>query len=138
MWVWTLAAGCYTGSARDASPERIASEPGWQLVRGVPFVAQRGGSDCGAAALAMVLTQQGMPTSRDEVLAQIPPRDGGVTAGELRDFARRRGAQAFVVPGAWDDLERQLQRGRPLLVGLAKPMLGGRAAAHFEVVIGFH
>jgi len=32
----------------------------------------------------------------------------------------------------------QVSHGRPVLVGLAKPMLGGRAAAHYEVVVGMN
>jgi hypothetical protein len=61
-----------------------------------------------------------------------------VAVGALRDFARRRGLQAFVVPGTWRDLEEQLGRGRPVMVGLLKPLWGGRAVAHFEVVVGFN
>ena len=133
-----LAAGCYTGSARDVSPDGIRAEAGWLRVQGVPFVHQRRDDDCGAAALAMALRYLEIDATEAQILAEAPPRDGGITAGALRDAARRRGLQAFVIPGSWDDLEAQLGRGRPVVVGLLKPIFGRRAVAHFEVVVGFN
>lgn len=130
--------GCYTGSARTVSAGRVAElarDPSWRLVRDVPFVAQRSDRDCGPAALAMVLAHHGMPNAPLDTgeLAQ-----GDVRAGALRDAARARGLQAFVVSATFVDLDTQLGRGRPVLVGLAKPMAlsGGRALAHYEVVVG--
>ena len=40
--------------------------------------------------------------------------------------------------GTFADLFTQVERGRPVVVGLAKPMAltGGRSLAHYEVVIG--
>jgi ABC-type bacteriocin/lantibiotic exporter with double-glycine peptidase domain len=131
-------AGCYTGSARDTSAERVAADPNWRFVRDVPFIAQRSDVDCGAAALAMVLTYEGLPTTEAALLGETPPKDGGITAAELRDAARRRGLEAFVISGTWNDLEDQIARGRPVVVGLLKPILGGRARAHYEVVVGIN
>jgi ABC-type bacteriocin/lantibiotic exporter with double-glycine peptidase domain len=131
-------AGCYTGSARDASPAAIAAEPGWQLVHDVPFVHQRGGTDCGAAALAMVLGYWHVAATADEIATAAPPEGGGIRAGALRDLARRKGLEAFVISGTLGDLIDQVARGRPVLVGLAKPMAGGRLAAHYEVVVGIN
>lgn len=130
--------GCYTGSARDASPRQIAADPDWHVVEGVPFIHQRTDEDCGAAALAMVLTYDRIPTAASTVLAEAPPHDGGITARQLRDFARSRGASAFIVSGLWSDLVEQIDRGRPVVVGLLKPILGGRARAHYEVVVGLN
>jgi len=133
------APACYTGSARDVpgGMAAIARDPDWQVVPDVPFVAQRGLHDCGPAALAMVLAHFHVPPAADE----SPELAGGdVRAGTLRDVARARGLDAFVVSGTFEDLSRQLARGRPVLVGLAKPMAltGGRAIAHYEVVIGLN
>jgi ATP-binding cassette subfamily B protein len=129
---------CYTGSARDASAAAIAADPGWQVVRDVPFVRQRSDADCGAAALAMVLNYWRVPATLDEIQAVAPPTGGGISAGALRDLARRKGLAAFVVSGTFGDLIDQIARGRPVLVGLGKPMMGGRLAAHYEVVVGIH
>jgi ABC-type bacteriocin/lantibiotic exporter with double-glycine peptidase domain len=139
------APACYRGSARAVSPAEAAvatRDPSWELVDGVPFVAQASDRDCGPAALAMVLAHFGAAASLEEVAARVPADDlrhgAGVRAGTLRDLARARGLQAFVVSGTFNDLLEQVSRGRPVLVGLAKPMLGGRAAAHYEVVVGMN
>ena len=131
-------AGCYTGAARDTSAAQVASEPGWLKVSGVPFVPQRGDEDCGAAAMAMTFAYWGRPESIEQIVAAHPPRDGGIAAGELRDLARSRGLHAFLVEGTFLDLENQLSRHRPVVVGLTKPLLGGRAVQHYEVVIGIN
>ena len=45
---------------------------------------------------------------------------------------------AYVVSATFADLNTQLERGRPVLVGMAKPMalMGGKSLAHYEVVNG--
>ena len=130
------APACYTGSAHSLpanSVSALAHDPEWRIVRDVPFVAQQTTSDCGPAALAMVLAHFGAPPATTPELAR-----GDVRAGTLRDVARSRGLEAYVVSGTFDDLFTQVARGRPVLVGLAKPMAftGGRALAHYEVVVG--
>jgi ABC-type bacteriocin/lantibiotic exporter with double-glycine peptidase domain len=133
-------AGCYTGTARTVSPFEIARDPGWLLVRDVPFSGQQADNDCGAAALAMVLQYWGVAVTRDQITAAHPPAGNqrrGLRAGELRDFSRARGLQAFVVKGGVDDLSSELQRARPVIVGLGKPY-GSERYAHYEVVVGLH
>src|SRR5262245_10405209 len=63
---------------------------------------------------------------------------GDVRAGALRDHARGQGLDAYVVSGTFDDLFAEIGHGRPVVVGLAKPMAltGGRSLAHYEVVVG--
>lgn len=141
LLVLVLAApACYTGSAQTVTAggmAAIARDPGWQLARDVPFIPQHTAHDCGPAALAMVLAhfRVAPPAADDPELAR-----GDVRAGALRDVARQRGLEAFVVSGTLDDLYTQVGLGRPVLVGLAKPMAftGGRALAHYEVVIGLN
>lgn len=142
LWLAALvlaATSCYAGEAHDVSPRRAAAleaDPAWKFVRGVPFIPQREDSDCGPAALAMVLSHFRVKTSLAEVAALSPPDKVGVRAGGLRDVARAKGMEAFVVEGNFNDLVDQLSRDRPVLVGLAKPITGGRALAHYEVVVG--
>jgi ABC-type bacteriocin/lantibiotic exporter with double-glycine peptidase domain len=129
------ASGCYTGAARDVSPRQVAEaqgDPTWRLVDDVPFVAQQSDNDCGSAALTMALAHYQLPPARLPLDAQ------GVRAGDLRDAARARGLQAFVVSGTFGDLLDQVGRGRPVVVGLAKPLSSGRALAHYEVVVGLN
>jgi ATP-binding cassette subfamily B protein len=108
------------------------------MVDNVPFVAQKSDIDCGPAALTMVLAHFGISANLDQVTALDPPTGGGVRAGALRDVARGKGLQAFVISGTLRDIADQLGRGRPVLVGLAKPMAGSQAIAHYEVVIGIN
>jgi ABC-type bacteriocin/lantibiotic exporter with double-glycine peptidase domain len=134
-----LLGGCYTGLAHPVSPAQIARDPGWLLVRAVPFHEQRAENDCGAAALAMVLQYWGLPVTPIQITAAHAPvpQGHGLRAGELRDFSRSRGLQAFLVHGQLDDLTSELARNRPVIVGLGKPH--GRAVyAHYEVVVGLH
>src|SRR5262245_10429005 len=159
------APACYSGSAHSIPANSIgtlARDPDWQIVRDVPFVAQRDDHGCGPAALAMVLAYFRVAVPAADRLSfgdpkRVPnpsldgsrraepggdPREelarGDVRAGTLRDVARAQGLEAFVVAGTFADLFEQVGRGRPVLVGLAKPMAltGGRALAHYEVVIG--
>jgi ABC-type bacteriocin/lantibiotic exporter with double-glycine peptidase domain len=131
-----LVCGCYLGSARSATPADLGADEGWERIEGVPEVRQVARQDCGAAALAMVLGYWGRTVTRDEISAANPPApERGISAGTLRDFARRQGLQAFVIPGQRGDLERELQQHHPVLVGVVK-RYGRRAYPHYEVVVG--
>jgi ABC-type bacteriocin/lantibiotic exporter with double-glycine peptidase domain len=135
-----LLAACYTGSARTVSADRlaaVAAEPGWLLVRDVPFVRQQTTRDCGAAALAMVLGYWKLPTSTEEISERFPEDGNGLRAGHLRDLARAKGLEAYLISGQLRDLENELGKGRPVLVGVAKPYRT-TDLAHYEVVVGFH
>lgn len=133
------AAGCssYSGKARDFSPARLSSEPGWLALRGVPFERQLEEADCGAAAIAMVIAYWtgGQPRAIAGALRPAPER--GIAAGRMRDLARGRGLAAFIVRGEMADLEREVAAGRPVVVGLVKPH-GKRVLTHYEVVVGLH
>jgi hypothetical protein len=127
--------GCYTGAARDVTPYQVAEaqgDPTWRLVDDVPFVAQQSDKDCGSAALTMALAYYKLPPAR------LPPDPEGTRAGDLRDAARSRGLQSFVISGTFGDLLEHIGRGRPVLVGLAKPLSSGKAVAHYEVVVGLN
>ena len=134
----TLAAGCisnYAGSARRADPA-LLEEPAWRAERGVPVILQESRRDCGAAALAMVLAFFGDRIPPGEIVTRCAPAPGrGIRADALRDFAKSRGFDAFCLPAGRDDLEAELDAGRPILVGLVKPQMDG-ALPHYEVVVG--
>lgn len=132
-----LGTGCYTGSAKETSWPRIQREPGWSLVH-VQYIPQQEEEDCGAAALAMATAYWKAPLARDEIVRQKPPQGGGIRAGDLRDLARQRGFEAFLVQGTFRDFDTQLRLGRPLIVGTGKPILGGKVSMHYEVIVGFN
>jgi ABC-type bacteriocin/lantibiotic exporter with double-glycine peptidase domain len=132
------ACSTYRGSAHDVSPAQLSSEPGWILVRGVPYVAQQAETECGAAAIAMVVSYWTGAAPPSIVAHFRPVPERGIAAGRLRDHARERGLAAFVIEGTFQDLSRELAAGRPVLVGLGKPQSKDRVLDHFEVVVGLH
>jgi ABC-type bacteriocin/lantibiotic exporter with double-glycine peptidase domain len=134
-----LLAGCaYTGGAHKFDPSELDSDNRWIAVRNVPLVLQQEHEDCGAAALAMMLAYWREPTSLAEIESACPPvPDRGIKAGALRDFARQKGLRAFLFHGEMADLEREISRRRPVMVGLVKPYVIG-AFTHYEVVVAIH
>ncbi len=135
---FVLASGCYLGSARTTTPSQLARDGGWEVVAAVPEVRQKAREDCGAAALAMVLRHWGYPVTGDEIVAANPPsHERGISAAALREFARRKGLQAFLIQGQLGDLDREIQRHRPVLVGVMKRYLF-RYYPHYEVVVGIN
>src|SRR5687767_3757312 len=127
----------YVGAAKPFAPSALEREPGWIAVRTVPLVRQVSQMDCGAAAIAMVVTfWTNEPSER--LLAELRPAPApGIEAGRLRDFARQRQLRAYLVRATIKDLERELAAGRPIVVGLYKPQRKG-SITHYEVVVGFN
>jgi len=134
-----LPAACaarYAGQATTSAPDELRHECGASAVAGVPFVAQTERDDCGAAALAMIFAHWQVPLGRAEVRAACPSTDqGGIEAKRLRDLARASGLSAWLVHGELADLEHEVERGRPVLVGLAQPWSDG-TYPHYAVVVG--
>jgi len=116
----------------------LARESGWEVVEAVPDIRQETRQDCGAAALAMVLRHWGRPVTGDAIIAASPLAPGrGIKAEALREFARRQGMQAFLIQGQQGDLEREIHRHRPVLVGMMKRYFF-RNYPHYEVVVGIN
>ena len=132
------ACSSYRGTARDTSPAKLAQEPGWVLLRDVPYVQQDTEYECGAAAISMVVSYWNGADTRAVVAHFRPVGERGIEAGKLRDYARDQGLASFVIEGKLDDLARELDAGRPVLVGLGKPQGKKRVLAHYEVVVGLH
>lgn len=132
------ASSCYLGSARSTTLAELAGEGGWELIGSVPEVRQVAREDCGAAALAMVLNYWGRPVTLDEIgLASPPAADRGLKAALLRDLAVGQGLQAFLIQGQPGDLEREIHRRHPVLVGMMKRHFF-RNYPHYEVVVGMN
>lgn len=133
-----LLTGCsYLGTARGFDADEFGHDPNWVAVEGVPEIRQESAEDCGAAALAMVLQRWGVREDREAVLAACPPVRGGIRAADLRAHARSKGLSAYLFHGRVEDFERELNLGRPLIVGMVKPHVRGRRH-HYEVVVAWH
>ena len=123
-----VATGCGARS-RSFDPGRMGTEAGWIAVPDVALVRQETRTDCGAAVLAMVFGHwktEGF--DRTSV-----PADERMKAGDMRDIAKARGLQAFLVTSSVEELQTQLGKGRPVIVGLVK-----ERATHYEVVVALH
>jgi predicted double-glycine peptidase len=135
-----MAGGCvgYVGASRPISPDHVLAGEGWQRVPDIELVRQEGEADCGAAAVAMVLSRWTTPTTVAQVRADAPPMGKGFHAQVLRDLLRGRGLRAFVIEGKMTDLEHEVGAGRPVVVGTLKPVSNDKARAHYEVVVAVH
>jgi len=108
----------------------------------VPFVQQEK-DGCGAASIAMVMQywqrqQQKIDVNADSDPVQIQralySREGhGIYASDLQHYFQNHGYQTFAFSGNWDNLQRQLSQGRPLIVALKT---GGHDSEHYVVVAG--
>jgi ABC-type bacteriocin/lantibiotic exporter with double-glycine peptidase domain len=141
-----LGFGCisYRGSAQDVTPSAVRADPGWRRIEHLPPVHQKGARDCGAAALSSVLEFWRQPApppalERDQIDAALRKKpDEGLTAGALRDYARKQGFHAYVFSGQVDDLTHEVEAGRPVIVGVHKALSTKEFLSHYEVVLGFH
>jgi predicted double-glycine peptidase len=135
-----LAAGCstYRGTAHDTSPAKLAQEPGWVVLRDVPYVQQETEYECGAAAISMVVSYWTGVEPRRVVAHFRPVGERGIAAGRLRDYARAQGLASFLIEGQLQDVANEIKAGRPVLVGLSKPQSKDRVLDHYEVVIGLN
>jgi predicted double-glycine peptidase len=138
LFALSSVSGCasYRGSSREASPTVLAQQPGWVRVEQVKLVRQKGIKDCGSAALSTVLRylEPDGPAALDREAIDFNLREEpgrGLSARQLRDYARERGFDAFVIQGAFEDLTHEVEEGRPAIVGVLKPMSSGEALAHY-------
>lgn len=100
----------------------------------VPLIRQAK-NGCGAASVAMVASYwdpRGAPDHREVYEKLIDAEGKGIELGRMKDYLENIGFRAFTLRGQWADLERQVSRGRPLIVGLR----GGTKRLHFAVLTG--
>lgn len=133
LWL-LLVAACAATPGRPFSPARLDREPGWLATRPVTLTQQEGAMDCGPAAAAMILAFWDRPAPLAELRAGD---DRGLAAVALRDLLRARGLEAYVVQGQIADLERELEAGRPAVVGSLREGPDG-IIAHYQVVAALH
>lgn len=74
------------------------------------------------------------PSSIEAILGRHDPR---LSAGDMVAYARSRGLRAYVFYGALTDIAHEIRQGRPVIVGLGKPISERQALSHYEVVVGY-
>ena len=134
-----LAGACtqlaYTGGARPVAPAQMQLDDHWLRAAPTPVVRQQQETDCGLAALAMIAGAWGRDWSVGELAREMPVTGGGVTLGVLRDYARAHALDAYAIAASPRDLEHELGKGRPVLLGLMLPFDRGHNQSHYEVAI---
>jgi len=133
------ATGCrlsYTGGAKPVNAAQLDNT--WLRASATPVVKQKSQVDCGLAALAMVAGAWGQTWTVDDLRRDVKMSAKGAKLGALRDAARARGLEAYVIAGNHDDLQRELAKGRPVMLGLQLPFEMDRALHHYEVVVAIH
>lgn len=107
------------------------------MVSNFPLVRQQKHDDCGAAALASVLRFWGREASPESITATVGRKNSRLRAGDMAAYARKNGLRSFVFFGTMADVEYELKRGRPVIVGLGKRIDDKKALSHYEVVVGY-
>jgi ABC-type bacteriocin/lantibiotic exporter with double-glycine peptidase domain len=126
--------GCHR-AGRPFAPAKLDLERGWVSVAAVPVIRQEGDRDCGAAVTTMLLRYWGLPATQANVRAAsgVAP-DHGLRADFLRTHLHAHGLQAFLFEGRFGDLEHELARGRPVLVGVLRTV-SRDVYAHYQLVV---
>ena len=135
----SLIASCvapYKGGARAVHPTTLSSD--WLRAAETPVVKQRQMADCGLAALAMVAGAWGRQWTIDDLARRLPPGKKGIKLRNLRDLARARGLEAFAIKASTKDLQHELGKGRPVLLGLMLPHDRKTNRSHYEVAIAIN
>lgn len=108
----------------------------------VPFVAQSK-NGCGSAAIAMVMeywsykagrSAEGASDAEKIQQALYSPEQKGIPAVAMQRYFEQSGYRTFAFAGDWNELQRHLSRGRPLIVSLKAS--GPHGPLHYVVVVG--
>lgn len=134
-------ASCAVVAAAMIAVSHANSTPG--VILDVPFIAQPK-NGCGAASIAMVMEYW----QRDNATAAKPgqadvqaiqralysKKANGILASAMQRYFEDAGYRTFAINGRWSDLRENIQKGRPLIVGLAPE--GPHDPLHYVVVAG--
>jgi ABC-type bacteriocin/lantibiotic exporter with double-glycine peptidase domain len=125
-------------------PVWVGDSPG--VLLDVPFIAQPK-NGCGAASIAMVMRYWergggarnseggGDRADVDTIQRELYSKQAkGILASAMERYMKDAGYRTFAIRGRWADLRENLEKGRPLIVGLAPE--GPRDPLHYVVVAG--
>lgn len=133
--VMSLGCASYSGTSHPADPRVEARAGKWWMVPNFPLVRQGSSYDCGAASLAAVLRYWGYSATPEAIESDLG--NSRLQAGDMVAYARKKGLHSYVFNGTMTDVVHELRQGRPVIVGLGKPLEKDKALAHYEVVVGY-
>lgn len=90
---------------------------------------------CGAESVATVLAHwSGKPVSAGPIYRELyEPERNGIQLAAMRRYLERQGLRAYTLRAERRDVEGQVDKGRPVIVGLRTKAKG---ELHFSVVTG--
>jgi ABC-type bacteriocin/lantibiotic exporter with double-glycine peptidase domain len=133
-----ISLGCATfGGSAPAAPSSAGEQERWTKVENVPLVLQEKGDDCGAAALSAVVRYWGYSATSHSIETALGREDSRLQAADMETYARSVGLRSYVFYGTMKDVVHELERGRPVIVGLGKMIEEKKALSHYEVVVGY-
>jgi ABC-type bacteriocin/lantibiotic exporter with double-glycine peptidase domain len=129
LFVFSFLWGC-AGPSPKLSPKTA------RVIEGVPFFPQEE-FQCGPASLAGVLNYYGLRITPAEIAAEVFSRSArGTLDVDMVFYAQRKGMKAEQYAGNIEDLRRNLDSQRPLIV-LIDQGFWVYQAHHFMVVVGY-
>jgi len=119
-----------------AGPSSNLSGQPARVIDGVPFFPQEE-FQCGPASLAGVLQYYGLKVTPAEIAAEIFSRQArGTLDMDMVFYARKKGLKADRYTGNFEDLRRNIDSRRPLIV-LVDQGFWVYQSHHFMVVVGY-
>jgi len=119
-----------------AGPSSNLSGQRARVIDGVPFFSQEE-FQCGPASLAGVLQYYGLKVTPAEIAAEIFSRQArGTLDMDMVFYARKKGLMADRYAGDFEDLRRNIDSRRPLIV-LIDQGFWVYQSHHFMVVVGY-
>jgi predicted double-glycine peptidase len=119
-----------------AGPSSSLPTKGTRIVEGVPFYPQEE-YQCGPASLAGVLNYYGLGVTPADIAAEIFSRQARETLDmDMVFYAQKRGMKADQYGGSIEDLRRNIDFRRPLIV-LIDEGFWVYQKSHFMVVLGY-
>lgn len=102
-----------------ASCAHLQALSGYTAGSGLDVLALRQprGKMCAPTCLSAVAKHWGLSWDAEQIAADLGPMPkGGYTLGQLRDWARGNGFQAYLVEGTLEKLGQHTLKGRPIIV----------------------
>ena len=107
-----------------------------RIIPGVPFYPQEE-YQCGPASLAGVLNFYGLKISPAEIAGEIFSKEArGTLDMDMLFYAQKKGLNATQYTGSWEDLQKNVNSNRPLIV-LIDEGFWVYQKDHFMVVVGY-
>lgn len=117
LWLWAAALlPSFSLEGQESARHPSRGDLSGVRLLDVPYVAQSEDL-CGGAAAAMMMRFWGARGVRAEDFRRlVRPEEGGIRAGELAAALEARGWRAVPFRGDADEVRRQVERGRPVMI----------------------